>query len=229
MVRYSNAGLERLGLTYSFSNYLRREYNGNEMITSWYDQVTDEILFSGKNTNAATFNERFKTFQGAREYISMNGITPERSMGIATKIYFILQGAIWVTDVNSITAQENFVFGDYKNPQVRIVTNESPSTVKRWNQIKVYGPKPISTDLSSGLPDNAIANTPLLSYIEDGWWIERKDDWEAAIRRAYNTPGNVMSGKLMECRILYSNFVFDSHKFSNLNFLEIKSNASIVQ
>lgn len=229
MVRYSNAGLERLGLTYSFSNYLRKEYNGNEMITSWYDQVTDEILFSGKNTNAATFNERFKTFQGAREYISTNGITPERSMGIATKIYFILQGKIWVTDVNSITAKENFVFGDYKNPQVRIVTNESPSIVKRWNQIKVYGPKPISTDLSSGLPDNAIANTPLLSYIEDGWWIERKGDWEAAIRRAYNTPGNVMSGKLMESRILYSNFVFDAQTFSKLNFLEIKSNSSIVQ
>jgi hypothetical protein len=134
-----------------------------------------------------------------------------------------------VTDVNSITAQENFVFGDYKNPQVRIVTNESPSTVKRWNQIKVYGPKPISTDLSSGLPDNATSNTPLLSYIEDGWWIERKDDWEAAIRRAYNTPGNVMSGKLMESRILYSTFVFDAQTFYKLNFLEIKSNASIVQ
>jgi hypothetical protein len=78
MVRYSNAGLERLGLTYSFSNYLRKEYNGNEMITSWYDQTTDEILFGGKNINAAAFNERFKTFQGAREYISTNSITPER-------------------------------------------------------------------------------------------------------------------------------------------------------
>jgi hypothetical protein len=228
MVRYSNAGLERLGLTYSFSNYLRKEYNGNEMITSWYDQTTDEILFGGKNINATAFNERFKTFQGAREYISTNSITPERSMGIATKTYFILQGAIWVTDVNSITAQENFVFGQYKNPSLTVVTNESPASVKRWNQIKVFGSKPLFTTLSTTGFQN-LTNESLTSVVDAGYWIERKGDWEAAIRRAVNTPGGVMSGKLMESRILYSNFVFDAQTFSKLNFLEIKSNASIVQ
>ena len=228
MIRYSNAGLERLGLTYSFSNYLRKEYNGNEMITSWYDQVTDEILFSGKNLNAAVFNERFKTFQGAREYISTNGITPERSMGIATKIYNILQGKIWVTDVNSQTAQNNFVFGQYRNPNLTIVTNESPASVKRWNQIKVFGSKPLFTTLSTTGFQN-LTNESLTSVVDSGYWIERKGDWEAAIRRAINTPGGVMSGKLMESRILYSNFAFDAQTFSKLNFLEIKSNASIVQ
>jgi len=228
MVRYSNAGLERLGLTYSFSNFLRKEYNGNEMITSWYDQVTDEILFSGKERNAVAFNERFKTFQGAREYISTNAITPERSMGIATKIYFILQGQIWVTDVNSITAQNNFVFGRYKNPNLTVVTNESPASVKRWNQIKVFGSKPLFTTLSTTGFQN-LTNESLTSVIDAGYWIERKGDWEAAIRRAANTPGGVMSGKLMESRILYSNFAFDAQTFSKLNFLEIKSNSSIVQ
>jgi hypothetical protein len=228
MIRYSNAGLERLGLTYSFSNYLRKEYNENEMITSWYDQVTDEILFSGKNLNAATFNERFKTFQGIREYISTNGNTPERSMGIATKIYFILEGKIWLTDVNSITAQNNFVFGRYRNPNLTVVTNESPASVKRWNQIKVFGSKPSSTTLSTTGFQN-LSDESLTSFVDSGWWIERKDDWEAAIRRASNTPGGVMSGKLMESRILYSNFAFDAQTFSKLNFLEIKNNASIVQ
>ena len=229
MIRYSNAGLERLGLTYSFSNYLRKEYNGNEMITSWYDQTTDEILFSGKGKSAATFNERFKTFQGIRDYVSIDGISPERSIGIATKIYNILQGAIWVTDVNSITSLNNYIFGEYKNPNLIVVTNESPATVKRWNQIKVFGPKPIQTQLYSA--SLAFGNTPgeLVSYIDSNWWIERKDDWEAAIRRAENTPGGVMAGKLMESRILYSNFAFDAQTFSKLNFLEIKSNASIVQ
>lgn len=229
MIRYSNAGLERLGLTYSFSNYLRKEYNGNEMITSWYDQTTDEILFSGKGKSAATFNERFKTFQGIRDYVSVDGISPERSIGIATKIYNILQGAIWVTDVNSITSLNNYIFGEYKNPNLIVVTNESPTTVKRWNQIKVFGPKPTQTQLySSSL---AFGNTPgeLVSYIDSNWWIERKDDWEAAIRRAENTTGGVMAGKLMESRILYSNFAFDAETFSKLNFLEIRSNASIVQ
>jgi hypothetical protein len=228
MIRYSNAGLERLGLTYSFSNYLRKEYNGNEMITSWYDQTTDEILFSGKGKSAATFNERFKTFQGIREYISTSGITPERSMGIATKIYNILQGKIWVTDVNSQTAQNNFVFGKYRNPNLTIVTNESPVTVKRWNQIKVFGSKPSSTTLSTTGFQN-LTNESLTSFIDTGWWMERKGDWEVAIRRAQNTPGGVMAGKLMESRILYSNFAFDAQTFSKLNFLEIKSNASIVQ
>jgi hypothetical protein len=228
MIRYSNAGLERLGLTYSFSNYLRKEYNDNEMITSWYDQVTDEILLMGKGRNAATFNERYKTFQGARDYISTNGITPERSMGIATKIYFILEGKIWLTDVNSMTAQNNFVFGRYRNPNLTIVTNESPATVKRWNQIKVFGSKPLFTTLSTTGFQN-LTNDALTSLIDAGYWIERKGDWEAAIRRASNTPGGVMSGKLMESRILYSNFAFDAQTFSKLNFLEIKSNSSIVQ
>jgi hypothetical protein len=149
-------------------------------------------------------------------------------MGIATKIYFILQGKIWVTDVNSMTAQNNFVFGRYRNPNLTVVTNESPASVKRWNQIKVFGSKPLFTTLSTAGFQN-LPNDALTSVIDAGYWIERKSDWEAAIRRASNTPGGVMSGKLMESRILYSNFAFDAQTFSKLNFLEIKSNASIVQ
>jgi hypothetical protein len=231
MIRYSNAGLERLGLTYSFSNFLRKEYNDNELIISWYDQMTDEISFSGKSKTTSVFSERFKTFQGTRDYTTSNGFYPERATGLATKIYHILQGEIWATDIEvSVTdIPKNQLFGQFRNPELTIVTNESPVSVKRWNQIKIFGDKPSTTTLSTtGFPPTA--NDSLTSYIDSNWWIERKGDWEAAIRRASNTPGfDVLSGKLMESRILYSKFVFQALNFEKINFIEVRSNTSIVQ
>jgi hypothetical protein len=227
-VRYTNAGLERLGLTHSFGNLLRKNLNGKTDVVSIYDQVTDEVSVWSKTKPHYTFSERFKSFQGERDYFS-GAISPERGISLSTKMFHFFNGQVWVTDVNSLTANDNQFFGDYKNPALTIISNQSPAVVKQWNQIKVYGPKPISTNLSSGLPDNATGNTPLLSYISDGWWIERKSDWEAAIRRAYNTPGGVLGGKLMESRILYSIFAFDPQKFTKLNFIEVKNNSAIVQ
>jgi hypothetical protein len=102
-------------------------------------------------------------------------------------------------------------------------------SVKRWNQIKIFGDKPLTTDLSTtGFPPTA--KDFLTSYIDPNWWIQRKGDWEAAIRRADNTPGfDVLSGKLMESRILYSKFVFQALDFEKINFIEVRSNTSIVQ
>ena len=231
MIRYSNAGLERLGLTFSFSNFLRREYNDNELIISWYDQMTDEISFSGKSKTTSVFSERFKTFQGTRDYTTPNGLYPERAIGVATKIYHILDGQIWATDIEVSVAAvpKNKLFGEFKDPSLTIVTNESPVSVKRWNQIKIFGDKPTTTKLStSGFPPTA--KDSLTSYIDYNWWIQRKGDWEAAIRRADNTTGfDVLSGKLMESRILYSNFVFAANGFEKINFIEVRSNASIIQ
>jgi hypothetical protein len=228
MIRYSNAGLERLGLTFSFSNFLRKEYNDDPLIISWYDQMTDEISFSGIKATTSTFSERFKTFQGTRDYTTPAGEYPERAMGIATKMYHILRGKIWVTDIENPLVPKNFLFGEFKNPDLTIVTNESPVSVKRWNQIKIFGDKPTETNLStSGFP--AMARDSLTSYIDSNWWIERKGDWEAAIRRADNTTGGVMGGKLMESRILYSNFAFTALDFEKINFIEVRSNVSIVQ
>lgn len=227
-VRYTNAGLERIGLTHSFGNLLRKNLHGKTDVVSIYDQVTDEVSVWSKTKPHYAFSERFKSFQGERDYFS-GTISPERGISLSTKMFHFFNGQVWVTDVNSLTANDNQFFGDYKNPALTIISNQSPSVVKQWNQIKVYGPKPISTNLSSGFPDNATANTPLLSYISDGWWIERKSDWEAAIRRAYNTPGGVLGGKLMESRILYSIFAFDPQKFTKLNFIEVKNNSAIVQ
>lgn len=228
MIRYSNAGLERLGLTYSFSNFLRKEYNDNPLLISWYDQMTDEISFSGLNSTTSTFSERFKTFQGTRGYITPGGQYPERAMGIATKMYHILQGQIWVTDIENPFIPKNFLFGEFKDPDLTIVTNESPVSMKRWNQIKIFGDRPTETNLStSGFP--ATARDGLTSYIDSNWWIQRKGDWEAAIRRADNTTGGVMAGKLMESRVLYSNFAFTAQDFEKINFIEVRSNVSIVQ
>jgi hypothetical protein len=77
--------------------------------------------------------------------------------------------------------------------------------------------------------DGATLPLELTSYIKPEWYILRKGDWEAAIRRADNSSGGVLSGKLMESRILYSIFAFDPTTFTKLNFVDIKSNASIVQ
>jgi len=143
-------------------------------------------------------------------------------------MYHILQGKIWVTDIENTLVRKNFLFGEFKNPDLTIVTNESPVSVKRWNQIKIFGDKPTETNLStSGFP--AIARDSLTSYIDSNWWIERKGDWEAAIRRADNTTGGVMGGKLMESRVLYSNFAFTAQDFEKINFIEVRSNVSIVQ
>ena len=228
MVRYSNAGLERLGLTYSFSNFLRKEYNDNPLLITWYDQATDEVLLSGDGVNTSVFSERYKTFQGTREYVTQQGTYIDRAMGVATKVYYIVDGQVWVTDLESNSVIKNFVFGEYKDPNLTLVTNESPTAVKRWNQIKVLGNRPSSTILSTSGFAVSAADT-LTSFVEPGWWIERKGDWEAAIRRASNTTGGVMGGKLMESRILYSNFAFNAQGFEKINFIEIRSNVSIVQ
>jgi hypothetical protein len=74
-----------------------------------------------------------------------------------------------------------------------------------------------------------MARDSLTSYIDSNWWIQRKGDWEAAIRRADNTTGGVMGGKLMESRILYSKFAFTAQDFEKINFIEVRSNVSIVQ
>jgi hypothetical protein len=231
LIRYSNAGLERLGNTFSFANYLRKTYNDTPLLITWYDQVTDEINLIGTRTPASTFSERFKTFQGERDYTApfpTGGLTPDRGIGIATKQYLFVNGEVYVTDVDDISIPNNFIFGEFKSPNLTIVTNESPVNVKRWNQIKMFGSRPTRVILSSSGFESVDSDT-LLSFIEPGWWIKRKGDWEVAIRRASNTEGGVYAGKLMESRIIYSNFAFSAEGFEKLNFIEVKSNVSIVQ
>ena len=231
LIRYTNAGLERLGMTFSFANYLRKTYNDNPLLITWYDQVTDEILLSGKLRETAVFSERYKTFQGERSYRNSLGRCPERGIGLATKQFLFLDGKIWVTDVEltgSNAPADNFIFGEFKDPVLNIVTNESPANVKRWNQLKVFGSRPNSVELQA--PDETEGMSGVLeSFVDVGNWIKRKSDWEAAIRRAANTPGGILAGKLMESRIIYSKFAFSAEGFQKLNFIEVKSNVSIVQ
>jgi hypothetical protein len=231
LIRYTNAGLERLGMTFSFANYLRKTYNDNALLFTWYDQVTDEILLCGKLRETSVFSERYKTFQGERSYKNFLGRCPERGIGLATKQFLFLEGKIWVTDVDLVglnAPPNNFIFNEFKDPLLNIVTNESPANVKRWNQIKVFGSRPGSVELQA--PDETEGLSGVLESILDaGNWIKRKGDWEAAIRRAANTPGGLLAGKLMESRILYSKFAFGADGFQKLNFIEIKSNVSIVQ
>jgi len=231
LIRYTNAGLERLGMTFSFANYLRKTYNDNALLFTWYDQVTDEILLCGKLRETSVFSERYKTFQGERSYKNFLGKCPERGIGLATKQFLFLEGKIWVTDVDLVglnAPPNNFIFNEFKDPLLNIVTNESPANVKRWNQIKVFGSRPGSVELRA--PDETEGLSGVLeSILDTGNWIKRKGDWEAAIRRAANTPGGLLAGKLMESRILYSKFAFGADGFQKLNFIEIKSNVSIVQ
>ena len=136
-------------------------------------------------------------------------------------MYHFINGMPWVTTTQ--TAKNTF-FGFVRNPEIILVTNESPAVVKQWNQIKVYGPKPTSVALISGDAEGFVRQ----SYINSTWWIQRKGEYDAAIRRDI-TSGNGMTGKIMESRILYSTFVFDAASFEKLNFIEIKSNMSVVQ
>jgi hypothetical protein len=219
-IRYSNAGLERLGLTYLFGNKLRSEVPGKKVCTT-YDYITDEVILTPAGANSFVFSERYKTFQGMREYFGPSGSAPERGISISQKMYHFLGGLPWVTTTQ--TPKSNF-FGLVKNPQVITVTNESPSVVKQWNQIKLYGPRPLSVELLSGDAEGFVRQ----SYIKPSWWIQRKGEYDAAIRRDTGS-GDGMTGKIMESRILYSTFVFDPASFDKLNFIEVKSNMSVVQ
>jgi len=230
MIRYSNAGMERLGLTYSFGNFLRKTYNDNPLLITWYDQVTDEINLLGKGKNTSVFSERFKTFQGQREYWKLGPLGneyPQRAIGLPTKQYWFINGEIYVADVeaSTISVPQNFIFDVFKDPSVELVTNESPAVVKRWNQVKVFGNRPTQVNLVAPID----SGTELISSISPNYFIQRKGDWEAAIRRAENTTGGLLGGKLMESRIIYSNFAFKADGFDKLNFIEVKSNVSIVQ
>jgi hypothetical protein len=230
LIRYTNAGLERLGNTFSFANFLRRTYNDNPLLITWYDQVTDEINLLGKFQSTSVFSERYKTFQGVRSYwaIGPSGpIYPERAIGLPTKQYWFVNGKVFMADVKAskVDVPDNFLFGSFRNPQVSLVTNESPAAVKRWNQIKVFGNKPTQVSLIAPIDDGG----ELRSSVSPDYFISRKGDWEAAIRRASNTTGGLLAGKLMESRIIYSNFAFSAEGFDKLNFIEVKSNVSIVQ
>ena len=230
LIRYTNAGLERLGNTFSFANYLRRKFDDNPLLITWYDQVTDEINLLGRNRDTAVFSERYKTFQGEREYWQAGrggALYPERAIGIPTKQYWFINGRIYVSDVSQSpgSVPPNFLFGAFKDPKVSLVTNETPAVVKRWNQVKVFGNRPTEVSLISPIDNGG----ELRSSIFPPFFINRKGDWEAAIRRASNTEGGLLAGKLMESRIIYSNFAFSAEGFDKLNFIEVKSNVSIVQ
>ena len=219
-IRYSNAGLERLGLTYLFGNKLRTEVAGKKVATV-YDYVTDEVILMPRGGDSFVFSERYKTFQGTREYKDNGGSTPERGISISQRMYHFVNGNVFVTTTST---PKNTFFGYVKNPELIIVTNESPSVVKQWNQIKVYGPKPNSVTMTTGDAEGFYRE----SYISSNWWIQRKGEYDAAIRRDIRS-GNGMTGKVMESRILYSTFVFDASRFDKLNFIEVKSNMSVVQ
>lgn len=222
-IRYSRAGLERLGLTYSFNNQLRSNITGVD-VTTGYDFVMDEVILTPRRGNSFVFSERYKTFQGYRNYYdSLSGDSPEAIIGVSDKTYFFLNGQAYISDRFS---NQNEFFGTTYNPTLTVVTNEYPSVIKQWNSIKIFGPKPLETTLKVGSAEGFYYQT----YIQPNWWIKRKGEYDAAIRRVENqSPSSVMAGKIMESRILYSTFVFDALNFGKLNFIEIKSNIAVVQ
>jgi hypothetical protein len=225
-IRYTNAGLEQLGETYQFMNYLRNQLNSSTSVMMTYDQVTDEAIIVGNLANAMVFSERFKTFQGEREYNQgPSSICPERGATLSTRTFFFLEGHIWQMGPSVPSAVPNSFFGTRRDPQLTLVTNELPTIVKQWNSIKVIGARPRDCQVVSGSEEYP----PLQCTIDQGWWINRKGDWDAAIRRDENSVGGVMNGKIMESRILISTFAWDATNFDKLNYIEVKSNKSIVQ
>jgi hypothetical protein len=224
-IRYTNAGLEQLGETYQFMNYLRDQLDSSTSVMMTYDQVTDEAIIVGDDSNAYIFSERFKTFQGARQYYDTNNIRPERGATLSTRTFFFLEGHIWQMGPSVAATTENSFFGTLRDPSLTLVTNEMPTVAKQWNSIKVLGNRPLTCQMNSGNSELPSVE----SYIDQDWWINRKGDWDAAVRRDQNSVGGVMNGKIMESRILISTFAWDATDFDKLNYIEVKSNKSIVQ
>ena len=123
------------------------------------------------------------------------------------------------------SSPENSFFGEIKNPELTIVTNRVPTDVKQWSGYSVIGPKPTTTQLNSGEDESPVRQ----SYIEPGWWIDRKGNFSAAIRRDENSTGGVLGGKVMESRILISTFAWDAETFYKLNFIQVMFNSAVVQ
>jgi hypothetical protein len=221
-IRYTNAGLEQLGETYQFMNLLRNELDDSTSVFVTYDQVTDEAILVGNSSNAYVFSERYKTFQGGRQYRSASNVRPERGATLSTRTFFFLEGHVWQMTTNGTP---NSFFGTVRKPSLTVVTNESPTVMKRWNSIRVYGPRPQLTILNTDGTEAPAQS----SYIDEGWWVNRKGDWDAAIRRDANSTGGVMGGKVMESRILIFTFVWETNNFDKLNYLEVVSNKSLVQ
>jgi hypothetical protein len=224
-IRYSRAGLERLGLTYMFSNDIRNQVIGKQCI-SGYDAINDEAILSPEEGFSYIFSERFKTFQGTREYIKAGDI-PTAIIGMPSKTYYFLNGLYKST---TDSQSKNKFFDNYVNPRVILVTNEYPTIIKQWNSVKIYGPKPIISKFQTGDAEGFFLETEIKPY----WYIQRKGEYDAAIRRALkkdNSPGT----RVMESRILYSTFVFnitnsqEASDFGKINFIEIKSNIAVTQ
>jgi len=224
-IRYSQAGLDRIGQTFSFSNQLRQVLSGNESVVGVYDQVTDDAILIGRNNPSFVFSERYKTNQPVRDYfIEEGGITPERAAGLAQRTIFFLQGQIWVQGPE-VGATANSFFGEDKSPTLTLVTNEFPDKVKRWGAIKVYGPQPTGdTQLNSASSDMGVT---LQTRIPETWWQQRKGAFVSRIAGREDVS-DLFAGKPMECRILYSTFAF-SPTMTKINYIEILSRLTAIQ
>jgi len=227
LIRYTNAGLQQLGETYEFMNYLRNQLEPSDRFMITYDQVTDEVILVGNESNSYIFSERYKTFQGDREYFDADNVRPERGANLSNRTYFFLKGRVWQMGPQ-LSVNNNSFFGVTRDPELMIITNVEPETVKRWNSIKIMGPKPLTTALSSEAPETADDDV-LSSYIEPGWWIQRKWDFEASIKTSIDDDGQVMNGRIMESRLLISTFAWDANDFVKLNYIDVKATRSPVQ
>lgn len=223
-IRYSQAGLDRLGATNSFMNDLRKNLAGNPSVFTTYDQVTNEAILIGQGEQAFVFSEQFNTLQPKRDYYDQNAITPERGMSLAQKNIFFLNGILYVMGPNEAVADNSF-FGSLKDPSLTIVSNVEPTSLKRWNSYNIFGPKPVITQLNSGGGEIP----PVQSEIRQGWWIDRKNNYTAAIRMDENSVGGILNGKVMESRILITNFTFNPTDFDKLNYIEVKATRSPTQ
>jgi hypothetical protein len=219
-IRYSQAGLDRLGQNNSFGNDLRISLAGNQSIFTTYDQVTDEAILVGRNTEAFVFSESFKTLQPKREYSTAEGGTPERGLSLSQKTIFFQNGQIWVMGPG-VNVPDNSFFGQLRAGVLKLITNVEPTVLKRWNSYNIFGPVPGVTTITT--------ENGLESSIEAGWWIERKDNYQAAIKCASNSTGGLLNGKIMESRILISTFAFDPTNFDKINYIEVKATRSPTQ
>lgn len=224
LIRYAENGLVRLGQTFSFANTLRQDFGTETDVFVNFDQITNEVILIAKDKSAYIFFDPRggeKSFQGFRDYFK-GTLTPELGANFGTSVYYFVEGEIWKTDNQSVN---NSFFGTLKDPSLEIVSNVEPTSLKRWNSYNIFGPKPVITQLNSGGGEIP----PVQSEIRQGWWIDRKNNYTAAIRMDENSVGGILNGKVMESRILITNFTFNPTDFDKLNYIEVKATRSPTQ
>jgi len=225
VVRYAQNGLELLGRNFGFGNILRTELSDSNVVFIVYDQILDEVIVQGDDSNAFIFSERKKLWQGRREYsanIESVLTFPKIGISFSQNQVYVLDAKFWQTQPDSLS---NVFFGEQKAMRLDLVLNNLPNKIKNWYKVQIMGPGPAPTNTLLSMNVEGENNLPDTKYIEDKIELCQY----AVFTGNDTTTGGGVRGKKMESRIGYLNIQWPEVQIDKLEIIEISFNLPEVQ